>query len=635
MKSGIELKELNAVMRRAVEEDRPETMREALDYAVTKLGLDELNAEYFLALYRKWRRPQREARLAIHDPSRGDLAQVHHGPHRTVYPTEIAPNRFLGALYKVNYEDLVRESNAKAESNGRDSNAMGAHDVAFWVKKMQAGSGSSMTRNTYLSRIRGEPASRVRIGAKGTDLFVTVPASEGSADVDSAVDRRRIPLAEVQLLQSILEHERGELGEIIFHDIVSSETEESIRALWAKRALPDPSVTYDQYVSTHKGLRRFTATHQQWLPTLDEQGQLTCARLAPGGHALFAVEALRAAWRPELRPHAPGLKLIAAISNGEDLSSAPDRYMLSYMASRRVPIALVTTEKTRVDAKGGVLSLLEDPAEEGGGISLTVLETAQAKEAGQQKLFESLGGMINTNLALFNYDVLVPLLTREVEAVGENEVLRIIAPDLISNVKEQEDQDGVRRKYLQLEGAMGSTLMNLDRHWRRRHGQPLVHVIHVARERRTQFFSPIKSAFDFFLQFHSDRFELDPVTLRLRDRRPGMLPVVSLSDPVTGGRHYQDVQTVLEAFEGASVRELDELRIEGQVRLPNAVLRGRLRITNRTGKVADLSRLLAPPVGVWPPPRLELQDQDVLVSDDPVRGLRCTCTSFDLRQAIA
>ena len=329
--------------------------------------------------------------------------------------------------------------------------------------------------------------------------------------------------------------------------------------------------------------------------------------MAPGGHALFAVDALRAAFKAELRPETDK-NLIAAVSNGEDLNSAPDRCMLGYVAKHRIPIVLVTTDRTAVDLKGGLISLLEDG---GGGVSLTVVETAQAKEAGQDKLFASLQGPVSTNLTLFNYEVLVSLITREVEEIGEDAFMRIIAPDLISNVKEQVDRDGVTRKYRQLEGAMGSTIMNLDRYWRKKHGQPLVHLINVDRMHRTEFFSPVKSAFDYFMQFHSDRFAVDTATMRLRDLRPGSPPQVTLQDEATRDKYYQDVQNVLDAFRGASIRDLDELEVQGQVGLQNVVLRGRVRIVNRTGRAVDLRRSMEPHSG-----RIVLENTTIEIGED-------------------
>jgi hypothetical protein len=531
------------------------------------LGLDELNWNYYFYLFQGRAGERKSKPLHIFDEKRQQEGTL------IAYPVSIAPPQLLQHLKMVEYAQLKYSPERYDET---------AKQAALWVKKMQAGSGSSMTRKSYLSRRLGIPEAEVQIGAKGTDLFVDVnDPRKGSGAIS-------ISIAEAQILQSIKDHERGEIGEVIFHDVISSETEEAIRKLWDKGSLYDPSHTYREIVQQTPGLSHFGSTYQSFVPTLDEKREISFNRRAPAGHALFAVDAFRAAYRPELRPRTQK-PLIAAISNGEDLSSSPDRYMIGYMIKHRIPIALVTTERTPVDLKGGLISLLQDS---NGFVSLTVLETAQAKEAGQEKLFASIQGTVNTNLALFNYDVLVPLISKEVSEIGEDEFLKIISPDLISNVKEQKDTDGVSRKYLQLEGAMGSTIMNLDRYWRKKYGTPLVHIINVDRRHRSDFFSPIKSAFDYMMQFHSDRFSFDSNSMRLKNLRRGELPQISLKDPVTGDKFYQDVENVLESFESVSIRDLDVLEVEGQVKISGAILRGHVQIINRSANEVDLNRLL-------------------------------------------
>jgi UDP-N-acetylglucosamine pyrophosphorylase len=240
--------------------------------------------------------------------------------------------------------------------------------------------------------------------------------------------------------------------------------------------------------------------------------------------------------------------------------------MVGWMAKERIPIVMITTDKTANDMKGGQIAIVRH---RDGSHYVSIVEQAQAKETGQLELFEKTGlevrrdnqtSFFNTNTALFNYEELVPKLKALVNKIGEEEFLRIVTPDLIENRKEQKDKDGISRKYLQLEGAMGSSLLNLDRFWRAHYQEPLVHFINVDHLHRTDFFSPIKSAFDFFMQFHSDRFRLLTDSMRLKNERPGSLPSVSLSDTRTSDKYYHDVQTVLECFQGTSILGLDVLR---------------------------------------------------------------------------
>ena len=552
-----ERSEINRLMEVAIRGDAEGL--EARRKAQALLGLDDANWFYYLTLFERNTVQNRQ----------GVVPEA-----RTAYPLSTAPADLLKHLRMVAYTDLAKHSEFYNAS---------AKKAALWIKKMQAGTGSSVSRTSYLARRFGITADRVTIGAKGTDLFIDVPHPITGNVV-------QIPIVEAQILQSILDRKAGVFGKIFFHDLVSSETQKAIHEIWKKPSLLDSKKTYEELVQQTPGLERFRATVQSHLPTLDEGGQITFERLAPGGHALFAVDALRATYKPELRPEATGNVLVSAISNGEDIGGTPDAWMVGWMIAERIPIVLVTTDKTAVDMKGGVISLLRSSE---GDVSLTVLETAQAEAAGQGDIFKKAEGCASTNLTLFNYEVLVPKIEQLVSEIGEDQFLKIIAPDLIRNVKKQKDPAGPagkERKYLQLEGAMGSTLMNLDRYWRRMYGEPLVHLINVDRRHRTQFFSPIKSAFDFYMQFHSDRFRFDITHMRLKNLRPGELPVISLKDRASDDKYYQDVETVLEVFRGASILNLDALTIEGRVKLTGAVLRGRIEIVNQSAAVVELGR---------------------------------------------
>jgi hypothetical protein len=542
------------------------------------LGFDDLNMAYFMTLYRAKRQPSAStASLRIFEPGKTE------GKGLIAYPTAIAPEVMLQHLPYVEYETLC-----SAQKNYRQA----ARRAALWLKKMQAGTGSSMTRTSYKADVTGVPADQVRIGAKGTDLFVKVPnPGKSGATMD-------ISLVEAQILQSIHDARRGIFGEVILHDIISSETKSSLDAVWNKKSLPDPDVTYSHLVEKLPGVRRFAATSQAYLPTLDEKLDITFEREAPGGHALFAVDSLRAAYLSERRPDTAGHVLVSSVGNGEDLSSTPDDVMVGWMVEERIPIAMVTTEKTPNDLKGGQIALVQEPS---GNIYVTIIEKAQAEESKQLSLFEQLGlsvrkdgqiAFFNTNMVLYNYDVLSPIVEGIVAELGEQEFLRIIAPDLVDNWKEQTDGDGQRRRYLQLEGATASTLLNLDRWYRGKTGRSLVHFVNVDRRNRTKFFSPIKSAFDFFMQFHSDLFSLDSESMRLVHRRPGFLPSVSLKHKASKDKFYQDVRNVLERFAGASILELDSLLVDGLVDARGIIFKGDVKISNRSDEqvvVADLS----------------------------------------------
>lgn len=579
------------------------------------LHTDDLNVLYFLCLYQaKCSKKKRQPIWICEENEKKEGKTV-------AYPTAIAPKAMLAYLPLVEHQSLIHSSKNYAAS---------AQSATLWIKKMQAGSGTTITRGSYLSQLAGarpERRSKIRVGAKGTDLFIHLKNNPSLS----------ISLAEAQILQAISDAQNQKFKKIILHDLVSRETEDSISKLWNKSSLIQPSLNYLQLINQLSGegvIERSGQTIQALIPTLDETDQLNFNRTAPGGHALFAFDALRAAYQDGILPKTQGSPLISSIGNGEDLSSTPDPTMVGWMVQENIPIAMITTEKTSNDLKGGQIALV---LQEDGSIYVTIIEQAQAKEVGQEILFEKLGldikrnqqiAFFNTNMALFNYDVLRPKLKKLVAEIGENEFLKVVAPDLISNYKQQTDPDGVVRKYLQIEGAMGSCLLNLDRYWRNRYEEPLVHFVNVDRQSRTRFFSPIKTAFDYFMQFHSDLFELNPKEMRLNHRRPGKIPSVTLMDSSTQDKYYQDVQTILETFSGVSLVDLKSLKIQGQISIAQAILKGTVSIQNHRAEKFDLSTYLKNHTGLVPLENGQPILQDVFIEiDEGVEVFRGTPSS--------
>lgn len=580
-KSKSHFQQLNSLMKAFTEAPSAETRAQLQSF----MDLDDTNFSAFMVLFDAFKNPRVKARLEIFEPSKNL-------PNSAVaYPTAIAPREILSKLPYVNYRDLLVRAD--------ELRPIAAHS-ALWVKKMQAGTGSTVVRDDYIKKMRASTGETTHIGAKGTDLYVELPG-------DGRREHRS--LAELQIMQLMIAQENHEFCEIVFQDLVSTETIDSLERIWKKPSYLHPGRSYAS-MAGHRS-DRFV---QAQVPCIDESHQLSYNRTAPTGHWIFAVDALRAALHRELRPQTKCKHAVAVIGNGEDLSSTPDPVMVGWMIKEKVPIVMVTTEKTANDLKGGQIALVQSAT---GEDYVTIIEQAQAKEAGQLELFEQIGVTIknddqmaffNTNMALFNYDVLVPLLEKLAGDIGERAFLDLLAPDLIMNWKEQADDDGVSRKYLQIEGAMGSSLLNIDRYWRKHFGKPLVHFVNVERECRTKFFSPIKTAFDYFMQFHSDRFELNPSTMRLSHVGAEKLPLVVLKDEESGDRYYADVSTVLSNFAGASVRDLTALNVRGKITARDVRLAGRVEIVNESGHVAHVETIMQTLTGAR-----ELHDQRLTI----------------------
>lgn len=529
------------------------------------MKLDDVNLTYFLELFKKFKNNKKKSSsLRIIDGPLSDSV----GDCNFAYPTAIASDDLMKELPYVEYEELQKNDDLSFSEN-----------AVVWIKKMQAGTGSSLVRNRYIADLFELTEDEVNIGAKGTDLYIKLSSGE------------LISLAEAQILQAFYDSDKDLYSKIILHDIIGTETEKSISEIWNNESLVNHSKTYKELITEGTKVKHFGHTFQNYIPTINESGSISFNRIAPGGHALFGIDAILAAVDESKRPSINKDEvLIGSIGNGEDLSSSPDSLMINWMIQENIPIAMVTTTKTDLDLKGGQIALVK----KGDKTTITIIEKAQAEESGQLELFEQLGlrdldnkAFFNTNMVLINYNALVPKINKIIDDFGHEVFLSAIAPDLIQNEKKQKDSDGVERSYTQLEGAMGSVVLNLDKFWRENYDGPLVHFLNVGKENRTKFFSPIKTAFDFFVQFNSDRFKFDVISNRLINNRPGKLPKVSLKSST-----YKDLSNTLNLFEHCNVLELDSLTVEGDVSCRDLDLRGNISIKNKTGKLIDLFNYL-------------------------------------------
>jgi hypothetical protein len=536
----------------------------------TALELNELNFVYYMSLFEKYQNEKnRPAGQAL-------VTQLYPAENAKLlaYPigSKNVPPAIVSEVKTVSYSQLSRtyENQPKSPNN-----------VALVIRKLQAGTGSSMTRQNYYDRRPNMPAllglpagTKMNLGAKGTDLLVKIsnPRIPGQ-EVE-------ISIAELQLLQVIQLAKKGQLSSIILQDIVGPETQNRLNAIWDKPSLLDPSLTYAQLYKKTPGLGRLPGIFQSHVPAVNEQGQVSFNRMAPAGHGLFARGVFEDILNPKNMPVAKSQNVVIAIANGED-ATLLNGAIPQYMVANKTPIVVVTTTKTTNDRKGGIFTLVKDLTT--GQSFLKILETAEAKAAGQLTQFENSDGILNTNLALFNYQV----LSQKLERIPKADLSKVLAPDLINNWKEQKDKDGVLRKYLQLEGAMGSVIMNLDRYYRNNFNESLVTIVNVEADHRTELFSPIKAPIDFWLQFHSDRFQIDPKDYTIRLVGQG-LPSFSLKDPTTKEAFYGDVQNVLDSFHNTSVLDLNDLKVTGQVNASNVALKGQVILLNETNKPVNL-----------------------------------------------
>ena len=352
-------------------------------------------------------------------------------PDSKVYPHAILDNKKLMPIKQ--YSELSAEKQILSD---------------LVLIKMHAGIGSSVDRLDHLKA----HSSRSSLGAKGTDLFV-----KGKS------------LAELQIEQVRILNKSPNFKKVFLKNLVNEETREVVENLSQNCEVNLPVIT------------------QFKMPTIDQTGEISLERLAPGGHAFLGFYLLL-----DLLKNPVTEDQIVAIGNGEDLNSTPDLKILNWMEKEQVPICMITTNKTVRDKKGGQLAVVKEEIP-----FLTIVEKAQAERANQLEYFEALGlreeddfSLFNTNIVLINTKIMSKLIQEE--GLTESEFIEIITPDLIKNLK---TQDG--KEFIQLEGAIASVMLNIDKYFREKKEKQLIQFLNLNEVEREQFFIPIKKMEDF------------------------------------------------------------------------------------------------------------------------------------------
>ncbi len=535
---------------------------------INRLGADD--RQYFFALYKKYWQKEK--------------------------PLKIGKNFIPSACLEVSqrYKDLGAVDYSLIEKEPGLANF--AANVNLICNPMDGGIGSSLIRFKYLKKIWKEikREGKPRLGAKGVDLFF-----------DFA--NQKVSITELKYLQVIKESRF--YNKIIIEELVNNESKDSINHFldktlnfWARsgKNSKKAGLSYRQLIEKEKRICfSDEMVIQPSLPTIDKENNcLTLQRTAPGGHGQLGYIALKRAaeMEPDLAKNS-----VRAIYNGDGPNNFPDKTMVGFMVKNKIPIVMISSTKTPIDKKGGQIGL---ELCKGGKKRVQILESAQAQEQGQGDLFEKIGlegadsssgepnkQFFNTNMALLNCEVLSSFLRDLSEAIGEEKFSEVISPTLIRNEKREND-----KTYVQLEGALASALLNLsgflktteDRRVKnllKKHSiVNFLTIINIDKNLRTNFFTPVKFAWDFWLYAFSGRFRFNSRTYKLKNLKPGKLPGFDL------GPFYRDLENCVNAFGRASAVELDYLAIEGKVLLKDAILSGRVKIKNELEGLVDLNQ---------------------------------------------
>ncbi|MBU2266215.1 MAG: UTP--glucose-1-phosphate uridylyltransferase, partial [Candidatus Omnitrophica bacterium] len=573
------------------------TIPDPAGYSLTQLfdqgNLDELSREYFKTLYHWYQNPatDRPALVINTGENNGNF-------YPSARLTKDQRQQLLGAK---GYAEIRAEIEADTQRPA----------YQLQLNSLDAGLGTNVGRERYVK----EKLGRDKIGAKGTDLSFEGVVKVGDKDY-------LVSVAEVKLLRLIKEAKENHYnGKLHLEPILSDDSKPSYDTLLEKPYLTDlieakaEIRTYKQ-VLTELGIETSSLV-AKFYPSLDkETKQPTYKRPGSGSHGEWGFKFLRKSL--DYKADSDTARVIA-FYNGDGTNNSPDRYIVEWMLKHNVPLALVSTTKAGIDFKGGQIGAerLSD-----GRYRIRMLErgsTLDGKTPTEQtKVFEAMGlpgGLgeagqqyFNTNIVLINYSLVAKLLQDLLKEVFSGDVQKlqtILAPDLIANTKKGPDG----KDYIQLEGPIGTSLINLNNYFalnqdnskvkeimQRYNVEKMLRIINVDTQNRSRFFTPIKFATDHWFQAHSDYYRLNTDTWMLEDTQPGMTPpIFNLEDS-----YYQDVSNVYEAFGRASVTGLTSLTIKGKpVKLADAILEGDVEIENQTGREVDLNDLNVEPSATY------------------------------------
>ena len=411
------------------------------------------------------------------------------------------------------------------------------------IRPLLAGLGTSVKRGSHIETHGGRDQDS--LGTKSTDLFIQ---TEGATY--SIFDLLLLQLSHLSKTENRL---------IEFEPLVSPQTKDLIKGL-----VNNSEEFHSDFNFQEMKLQEFVPVY------IETENQITNRFTAPAGHGFFGFKALLDIIESGSSSD------IYVICNGEDINAVPPSITYDWFESIEEPICMITTRKTKVDKKGGQICVVSEDNE----TYVTILEKAQAESNGQLDLFYELGlreqddqSLFNTNTVLIHSGRLLKILKEHGQSKVSEELLSSLKPDLIKNKKIK----GSNQEVVQLEGAMGSVMLNLDRWFRKEFDQPMVAFLNVDPKNRSHFFSPIKTAFDFIHKFNSNRFLLE--NFRLKDKSPGLQVSINLQDP-SGTIDYDDVETCLRYFSGCRLKDLESLQVTGPVDFSDTTLSGKVIINN-------------------------------------------------------
>jgi len=285
--------------------------------------------------------------------------------------------------------------------------------------------------------------------------------------------------------------------------------------------------------------------------------------LAPGGHGQFLYHLYFSGKLDEI---AQASTQILVMANADNINATPNPIIATKMVRDNVMGALVSTDRTPLDTKGGIFVIRNG--------RLDVVEMGSVSKK-QQELFTQIGlregdatQPFNTNTIYINVPSLLQHLKDLAESESEETVHALLMPETIPNKKPAG---------IQLEGAISSTVLKL----------PGVRFFNAPTEHRSDEFTPLKTPIDAVYYLDSDAYAYDTTMHQLQRRRTG--PETTFN--VGGWDGWKNVITTRHAFGLPSFKDLNSLTISGKISGPNTIWRGKVQVINEGEGTLDLTQV--------------------------------------------
>ena len=308
---------------------------------------------------------------------------------------------------------------------------------------------------------------------------------------------------------------------------------------------------------------------QQAFPRLDPKtGEIVhsndpVSALAPGGHGQFLYHLY---FSGKLHELAKEETQILVLANSDNINATPNPVIAAKMVRDNIMGSLVSTDRTPLDAKGGIFVIRDG--------KLDIIEMSSVLD-NQKELFTQIGLRKDDGTQPFNTNTIyinIPSLLQHLEALGNSEgqeaVHSLLMPKTIPNKKP---------RGIQLEGAISSTILKFKD----------VRLFNASEESRSDEFTPLKAPIDASYYLDSDAFDYDANEHQLIKVRKGRETKFELNNWDGWG----NVIATREVFGAPSFKDLDSLTISGAIRGPNAIWRGTVEIINDAEDVLDLTQI--------------------------------------------